>query len=180
MERERAAASLSAALAIAIACIIHVACTDPPTADGAGAATTACSPLVEPGATVTAEGLTADGHYVVVVTSASAPGPRVFFGVSSHMVEGVLTAQHQTCALEVDFDVQGRSEVATFSPGPPACAVASTLTSGNAGDAMVQVTLDVVVPAGSSDAGADADADAGAGSAPVAAMPASSLMFFCL
>jgi len=127
---------------------------------------------------MTAEGLTADGHYVVVVTRAGAT--RVFFGVSSHLVEGVLTGQHQTCALEVDFDVQGRSEVATFSPGPPACDVASTLTSGNAGDAMVTVTLDVVVPAGASDAGAsDAGASRSDASVPVP-MPPSALMFFCL
>ena len=56
--------------------------------------------------------------------------------------------------MEVDFDVHGRSEVATFSPGPPRCAVASTLTSGNAGDSIVQVSLTVLVPAAANDAGA--------------------------
>ncbi len=142
-----------ATAAVVFTCMTHVSCADPPTSDGAGAASTACSPLDEPGAVLTAEGLTADGHYVVVVTRNGTT--RVFFGVSSHLVEGVLTAQHQTCALEVDFDVQGRSEVAVFSPGPPACQVASTLTSGNPGDAMVQVTLEVT-------------------------MPSSALMFFCL
>ena len=133
---------------------MHVACADAPSADGDGAATSACSPLDDPGAALTAEGLTADGHYVVVVTRAGTT--RAFFGVSSHLVEGVVTGVHQTCALEVDFDVQGRSEVATFSPGPPACDAASTLRSGNPGDAVATVTLAVVVPA------------------------ASALMFFCL
>ncbi len=148
-----------------------------PAADGGGAATTACAPLDEPGASLTAEGLTADGHYVVVVTRAGTT--RVFFGVSSHLVEGVLTGLHQTCALEVDFDVQGRSEVATFSPGPPACDVASTLTSGNPGDAIAKVTLGVVFPApAASDGGADASAGTDA-SVPVA-QPSSALMFFCL
>jgi hypothetical protein len=90
--------------------------------------------------------------------------------VSSHLVEGVLTGQHRTCALEVDFDVQGRSEVATFSPGPPACDVASTLRSGNPGDAIATVTLEVVVPAAAS------AADAGV---PMA-MPSSALMLLCL
>jgi hypothetical protein len=115
---------------------------------------------------VTSAGLTMDGHYVLVVSKTS--GARVFYGVAAHMVEGVLTGTHRSCAVEIDFDIDGRSEVATFSPGPPACAVASTLTSGNAGDAIVQVPLMVLVP---TDAG-----DAGASGAPTF----SSLAFSCL
>jgi len=137
---KRAAACVSAAIASAIL----VACTDAPTTTGAGAATSPCSPLAEPGATVTAEGLTMDGHYVVVVSRAGAT--RVFYGVASHMVEGVITGMPQSCAVEVHFDIDGRSEVATLSPGLPGCAVASMLTSGNTGDAVVQVPLMLVVP----------------------------------
>lgn len=132
-------------IAITIACAVSVACADQPTASGPGAPTHACEPLAESGASVTSAGLTPDGHYVVVVSRAG--GARVFYGVVSHMVEGVVTAMHPSCATEVDFDLAGRSEVAVLSPGPPACALASTLTSGNAGDAIVVVPLTVVVPA---------------------------------
>lgn len=151
-----------------VACALHVACTEAPTLGAAGAASTACAPLDEAGASVSAEGLTSDGHYVVVVSRAGAM--RVFYGVVSHMVEGAVTAVHQSCALEVDFDVAGRSEIAVLSPGPPACAAASTLTSGNAGDAIVQTPLTVLVPAQASDAGATTDGGAA---------PASAFMFFC-
>jgi hypothetical protein len=155
-------------MASLIACgLAGAACTDQPTTTGPGAPTHACEPLDEPGATVTSAGLTSDGHYVVVVSRAGAP--RVFYGVVSHMVEGVITGMHQGCASVVDFDVAGRSEVATFSPGPPGCAVASTLTSGNAGDSIVEVPLTVLVPAAAGDAGASG-----------ASSFLSSLAFFCL
>ena len=168
----RAAACLGgAAVACACACAFHLACTEP-TLGAEGAATSTCAPLDEPGATVTAEALTSDGHYVVVVSRTSAL--RVFYGVAAHMVEGAVTAVRKSCALEVDFDVSGRSEVATFSPGPPACAVASTLKSGNAGDAIVQVPLTVLIPAEASDAGDAGDASDSGGSTPLSA-----LTFFC-
>jgi hypothetical protein len=152
-------------MASLIACAIPVACNDQPTTAGPGAPTHACDPLGEPGATVTSAGLTTDGHYVVVVSRAGAT--RVFYGVESHVVEGVITGMHQSCAVEVAFDVAGRSEVATFSPGPPGCAVASTLTSGNAGDSIVEAPLTVLVPAVAADAGASGAS-------------LSSLAFFCL
>jgi hypothetical protein len=164
----RAAACLGAA----IACAIPFGCSDEPTTTGPGAATSACAPLDEPGATVTAAGLTTDGHYVVVVSRAGTM--RVFYGVAAHLVEGVITSTHQTCALEVDFGVDGRSEVATFSEGPPRCAVPSTLTSGNAGDAIVQVSLTVLVAPDAGDAGNARDAGTSG-----TATPRSALSFFC-
>lgn len=163
---KRAAACLS----VVIACAFPFACIDGPTTTGPGAATTGCAPIDEAGATVTSAGLTSDGHYVVVVSRAG--GARVFYGVAAHMVEGVIKATHQSCAVEVDFEIDGRSEVATFSPGPPQCAVASTLTSGNAGDAIVQAPLTVLVPADAGDAG-----DGGGSGAPASF---SSLSFYCL
>jgi hypothetical protein len=162
--------AIAACLGGAIACAVPFACVDAPTTTGAGAATTACAPLEEPGAAVTAEGLTADGLYVVVVSRAG--GTRPFFGVAAHLVEGAVTGMHQGCALEIDFDVLGRTEVATFSPGPPACDVASKLTSGNAGDAIVTAPLTVLLPAYPGDAGDAGDA------APTS--PRSALTFFCL
>lgn len=167
--------AIAACLGGAVACALSFACIEAPTITGSGAATTPCAPLAAPGAVVTSEGLTADGHYVVVVTRAGSA--RAFYGVAAHLVEGAVTGMHQGCAFEIDFDIQGRSEVATFSPGPPACDVASTLTSGNAGDAIVQAPLTVLVPAYASDAGAGGDAGDG-GSVP--ASPLSSLTFFCL
>ena len=145
---KRAVASLGAALA----CAAPFACVDGPTTTGPGAATTACAPIDEAGATVTSAGLTSDGHYVVVLSRAG--GARVFYGIAAHMVEGVVRSMLRSCAVEVDFDVDGRLEVATFSAGPPGCDVASTLTSGNAGDAIVSAPLTVLVPAYASDAGA--------------------------
>jgi hypothetical protein len=175
----RAAGTSSAALACALgalACVLGAlafACSDGPTTTGPGAATRECAPLDEPGATVIAAGLTKDGHYVVVVTRAG--GARVFYGVAAHLVEGVITAMPPGCAVEVDFTIDGRTEVATFSPGPPGCAAASTLTSGNAGDAIVHIPLAVLVPAdagGVGDAGAAGDAG---GDRSLAA-----LAFYCL
>jgi hypothetical protein len=159
---------------VVFACAVLFACTDAPTIAVAGSATRACAPLDEPGAVVTSEGLTTDGRYVIVVTRTG--GVRVFYGVASHQVEGIITGTHATCATEIDFDVEGRSEVAVFSPGPPQCTVASTLTSGNAGDAIVSEPLTVVVPAASGDAGVAGDAG-DAGATPV---PLSSFAFFCL
>ncbi len=165
------------------ACGMLFACMNQPAVPGA--ATTACAPLDDSGATVTSEGLTMDGHYVVVVLRGTTS--RVFYGVASHMVEGAVTGMHVGCAIEIDFDVAGRSEVATFSPGPPQCDVASTLTSGNAGDAIAHVPLTVLVPSPTLDAGGPSDANAGdAGGAvggdagaPPMAVPASAFTFFC-
>ena len=62
------------------------------------------------------EGVTKDGHYVVVVGTGSAA--RVFYGIAAHLVEGVIKSMQSTCGYEVDFNVAGRSYVATFSPDP--------------------------------------------------------------
>jgi hypothetical protein len=163
-------------------CALPFACSDGPTTTGPGDATRDCAPLDEPGATVIAAGLTKDGHYVVVV--ARAGRARVFYGVAAHLVEGVITAMPPGCAIEVDFAIDGRTEVATFSPGPPGCAVASTLTSGNAGDAIVHVPLTVLVPAAAgeaADAGDAGDAgEAGDAGGSGEARSLAALAFYCL
>jgi hypothetical protein len=164
------AAKAGALCALAALCALPFACSDGPTTTGPGDATRACAPLDEPGATVSAAGLTKDGHYVVVV--ARAGGTRVFYGIAAHLIEGVITAMPPGCAIEVAFAIDGRTEVATFSPGPPGCAVASTLTSGNAGDAIVRVPITVLVPSEAGDAG-DGGASGGAGAL-------AGLAFYCL
>jgi hypothetical protein len=131
-----------------------------------------CSPLADPGASITSEALTSDGHYVVVVGAASAM--RVFYGIPAHLVEGVIKSTKPGCAFEIAFEVQGRAYVATFSPDPVRCMVTSELVSGdpNAGP-VAKTPLTVLRVAGvAPDAGDAGDAgDAAASSA--------SLSFFC-
>lgn len=130
------------------------------------AATNECEPLADPAVRVTSQGLTADGRYVVIVGEGSAA--RAFYGIPAHMVEGTIQSTKPGCALEVSFEVQGRAYVATFSPDAARCMVASTLESGNPGDAKTKVPL-TVLKAG----GVDVDAgDAGVTGAP--------LTFYCL
>jgi hypothetical protein len=157
-----------------LVCVFAFACADAPSTAGAGP-TNACTPLADPSTQVSVEGLTMDGHYVVVVGSGSAA--RVFYGIAAHLVEGVITSMKSSCGYEVDFSVEGRSYVATFSPDPVHCPLASNVVSGDPGGPQAQTPLTVVTFAGApvdvSDAG-----DAGGGGA-VAASPGS-LAFYCL
>ncbi len=113
-----------AALALALAS----ACGDDPLGP---AATSECAPLDDPAVRITSEGLTSDGHHVVILGEGSAA--RVFYGIAAHMVEGAIESTKPGCALEVAFEVQGRTYVATFSPDAMRCMVASSLVSGEPG-----------------------------------------------
>ena len=159
-----ARARVGAAFALATCAF---ACRDAPSLAGGGAAANACAPLADPATKVTSEALTADGLYVVVLGSGGAA--RVFYGISAHLVEGVITKTTSGCAFEVDFDVEGRAYAATFSPDPARCMIASHLTSGDSPGPSVDAPLTVLTVAGE---------PADAGDAGVAASPAS-LMFFC-
>jgi hypothetical protein len=144
------------------------ACADAPSLAGEGA-THACAPLADPTTLVSVEGVTKDGHYVVVVGTGSAA--RVFYGIAAHLVEGIIKSMQSTCGYEVDFSVEGRSYVATFSPDSASCPLASRLVSGDPGGPMAVTPLTVLTLAG-----APVDvADAGA----VAPSPGS-LSFYCL
>jgi hypothetical protein len=100
---------------------------------------------------------------------------RVFYGIAAHLVEGVITSMKSSCGYEIDFSVEGRSYVATFSPDAVQCALASNVVSGDPGGPQAQAALTVVTFAGAPvDAG-----DAGDGGAAVAASPGS-LLFYCL
>lgn len=165
----RATACLSGMLVFTFA--FAFACADAPSTAGAGP-TNACTPLTDPRTQVSVEGLTTDGHYVVVVGTGSAA--RVFYGIAAHLVEGVIKSMKSSCGYEVDFDVEGRSYVATFSPDPAHCALASNIVSGDPGGPSAQTPLTVLTFAGAPVDVGDAG-DAGA----VAASPGS-LMFYCL
>ena len=148
---------------VLVAALWAPACDDGPLGPGA---TTECAPLAEPGASVTSEGLTSDGHYVVIVGEGSAA--RIFYGIPAHMVEGTLRSTKAGCALVVDFEVQGRAYTATFSPDPARCMIASSLVSGDPAGPSARAPLTVLQVSG-----APADAGtAGASGAP--------LTFFCL
>lgn len=160
----RASACTAAALVCSMACamICASACEDSPLG---AAATTECAPLGDPAVRVTSEALTADGHYVVVVGEGGAA--RVFYGIPAHMVEGVIHDTRPGCALEIDFEVQGRAYTATLSPDPATCMIASSLVLGDPGSsARTPLTLLRV-------AGSPIDAGAAAASGPP-------LMFYCL
>ena len=102
-----------------IACSAKATSTaGPGTADaGSGSAdepaNTACTPLT-PTANVVYQAVTADGHYVVVITDAS--GSHVFYGAADHMVEGHITGTAHTCADELDFKIDGITYAAVFAP----------------------------------------------------------------
>ena len=165
----RATACVSAVLVFAFA--FAFACGDAPSTAGAGP-TNACAPLADPTTQVSFEGVTTDGHYVVVVGTGSAA--RVFYGIAAHLVEGVIKSMQSTCGYEVDFSVEGRSYVATFSPDPAHCALASNFVSGDPGGPMAQTPLTVLTFAG-------APVEAGdAGDAGAAAASPGSLTFYCL
>lgn len=104
------------------------ACEDEPLGP---AATSECAPLGDPAMRITSEGLTSDGHHVVVLGEGSAA--RVFYGIAAHMVEGEIRSTKPGCALEIAFEVQGRAYSATFSPDAMRCMVASLLVSGEPG-----------------------------------------------
>ena len=104
------------------------ACEDDPLGP---AATSECAPLDDPAVRITSEGLTSDGHHVVVLGEGSAA--RVFYGIAAHMVEGAIRSTKPGCALEIAFEVQGRAYVATFSPDAMRCMAASLLVSGEPG-----------------------------------------------
>ena len=106
------------------------------------AATNECAPLSDPAVRVTSEGLTSDGHYVVLVGGGSAA--RVFYGIPAHMVEGAIKSTKPGCALEVAFEVQGRAYVAIFSPDPARCMIASSLVSGDPAGSSVKTPLTVL------------------------------------
>lgn len=154
----RARCAVRAVLAM-LACA--PACNDDLLGPGA---TTECDPLAGAAVRVTSEGLTSDGHYVVVL--GEGPTARVFYGIPSHMVEGVIEKLTPGCALEIDFEVQGRAYVATFSPDPVRCAVASSLVSGKPEGPSTTTPLTVLEVAGEA---ADAGGSTGA-----------PLMFYCL
>ena len=116
------------------------ACADDPLGPGA---TSECAPLADPAVRITSEALTSDGHYVVVLGE----GRSVFYGIPAHMVEGSITSTKPGCALEVAFEVQGRAYVATFSPDPTRCMVASALVSGEPGSS-VSAALTLVTDGG--------------------------------
>jgi hypothetical protein len=168
----RVAAGASAVLCL-FACAVGLACGEAISIADQGA-TNACAPLADPKTPVSFEGLTPDGHYVVVAGSGSAA--RVFYGIAAHLAEGTIDTMQSSCGYEIDFSVEGRSYVATFSPDSVHCALASKVVSGDPGGPMAQMALTVVTFAG-----APVDtADGGAGDAGAIAASPGSLMFYCL
>jgi hypothetical protein len=130
------------------------------------AATNECDPLADPAVPVTWKGLTSDGQYVAIVGEGSAA--RAFYGIPVHMVEGAIKSTRSGCALEVDFEVQGRAYTAVFSPDAARCMIASWLLSGDPSGPTAKSPLTVLEVAG-------APADAG-----TAGFTGAPLTFYCL
>lgn len=97
-----------------VACAGKTTSRDGTPSGGATAGTNPCTPTTEPSLSVTAAGITSDGHYVVFASQGSTT--RVFYGTPDHMTEGRFTGQQNSCAVELDFTVGDTSYGAVFAP----------------------------------------------------------------